>query len=131
MTLPYKILSVILIGLALFGFGYTKGRRDVKADYVEQERNALIEYAAKIKQAGEQHDEDQATITRLAADARRVRIHIPTCPTASEDQNGEAGVLSGRVDDLFGELQARTTDLIQRCDQLNIDAIRTNHEIGK
>ena len=124
--LPYRILFIAAcVVLASFG-GYWKGRSDANQAAIGRERDALVKYTEKLKQAGEQHDQDQATINRLADNARRVRIHIPTCPDATTDQGGEAGILSGRVDELFAELQSRTSALIFRCDQLNIDAIRAN-----
>ena len=126
--LPYKILFVASF-IALVGLGgYWKGRNDANQAAIERERDALIKYTEKLKQAGEQHDQDQSTIDRLAADARRVRIHVPTCPSTAAGQDGSAGVFQQRVDEEFGKFRTRVGELVQRCDQLNIDAIRANSE---
>ena len=126
---PYRIL-IIASCLVLAGLGgYWKGRSDANAAAIERERDALVEYTNRVKQAGEQHDKDQITIDRLAADARRVRIHIPTCPTA-ENPDGGSGVFSDRVDQEFEIFSGRVGEIIQRCDRLNADAIRSNKIVG-
>jgi len=127
---PYIILAVVLTVTAAAGGGYAKGRHDESMVQVEQQRDGLLAYAERIKQGEVQHDADQDRINRLTADLGRVRVHIPACPT-STDQSGVAGVFSDRVDEEFGRLQARAGELFQRCDQLNIDAIRLNSAIGK
>lgn len=128
--LPYRILFIASCFVVVGFGGYWKGREDANQAAIERERDALVKYTEKMKQAGEQHDQDQATIDRLAADARRVRVHFPTCPATAENPDGEAGILQRKLDDAFANLQDGTSALIQRCDRLNIDAIRTNNEIG-
>lgn len=135
------LLSVAMVLLSLYGM-YRYGRhvealdqtaeRD-KAVAEQQEKNrlALLAYAKKITDAGVQHDQDQAVVNRLSADLRRVSIHIPTCPVpgvaeAATDSHGGSGVLSEKVDGIFADFQAETGRLIERCDQLNIDARRAN-----
>ncbi len=135
------IAAAILLALAGAGLwylhhdGYEAGRTEVEAawesDKLKQARAqqaALIAYAEKIRQAEDQHDQDQNTIDSLAADARRLRIHLPACPGAQggPDQNGAAGAFSAGVDQRFREFQERVGSLVARCDQLNIDAIRVN-----
>lgn len=77
-----------------------------------------------------QHATDQATINFLAAESGSMQVHIPThrCGNTkgTADQDRSAGVLSNRVDEAFANLQAGVGRLIQRCDQLNIDAIQLN-----
>ncbi|MDD3884569.1 MAG: hypothetical protein PHW66_06490 [Gallionella sp.] len=132
MTIPFRYLLLIALIFAAtcFGGGYWKGYGDAGNNAIKRENAALLRYTEKLNQAGVQHDEDQATINRLAADAGRVRVHIPTCPAAAKNPDGSAGLLSDRVDAAFAELQSGTGQLIQRCDQLNIDAIRANNQIN-
>lgn len=131
------ILAAIGYGLwSLYHAGYKAGADDIQArwdaDKIHEagaQRAALLAYAAKINQAQEQHDHDQAIIDHLADTARRLRVHLPTaCESArgGANQNGAARLLSSRVDKSFARLQGRTAALFKRCDQLNIDAIRAN-----
>lgn len=124
-----RLAGVAVVALALYGLywaiddrGYQRGKNDERAAQLEAAKK-LIE---RFNQAEVQHDQDQATIARLAADAQRVRVHIPTCPASSADTDGSARVLSNGVDEEFGRLQTRVGELVERCDQLNIDAIRAN-----
>jgi hypothetical protein len=131
---------MLLIGCGLWRLyhgGYEAGRAEVQAQWDaetirrdEAQRDALLAYAAKVKQAQEQHDHDQTTLDTLADDARRVRIHLPACAAAAAGSgagaDGAAGVFSARVDQRFAEFQQRVGGLIRRCDQLNIDAMRAN-----
>lgn len=137
------IVAVILLAFAglglwyLYHCGYLAGEDEIQvkwdADKVrrdEAQKDALITYANQLRDKEIQHDKDQAVINQLADDARRVRIHLPVCPdntaSAAAGQNGEAGLLSGRMDQLFAEFQTKVGSLIARCDQMNIDAIRAN-----
>jgi len=140
MPVQAKILAgfvvVIITGIGiwyLYHAGYQAGKSEVQvqwdADKIkrdEAEKNTLLAYANRIKEAEVQHDQDQAVIDRLHDDAGRVRIHLPTCPQANSDQNGEARALSGRVDQVFADFTTRVGRLIQECDELNINAIRLN-----
>lgn len=99
----------------------------------EQNRLALLAYAKHIAEGSVQHDKDQIIINRLAANARRLRIHFPTCPVpgdteTSADSDRGARALSNALDGAFADLQGAAGSLIERCDQLNIDAIRLNRE---
>lgn len=99
----------------------------------QQEQNLLgfIAYAERITKGDAQHDKDQITINRLAADGRRLRVNFPSCPVpgtaeGNADSGGGAGSLSDKLDGAFADLQSAAGSLIERCDQLNIDAIRQN-----
>jgi len=97
----------------------------------KQNRLALLAYAKRITEGNDQHDKDQIAINRLAADARRVSVHFPACPVpgAAEPEGnigGASGVLSNPVDAYFAEFQDGVGALIEKCEQLNIDAIRAN-----
>jgi hypothetical protein len=83
-----------------------------------------------------QHGKDQLAINDLASRIGRMRIHIPAgCETDPKADttctcaDGTSGIFPGGVDAAFAELQAGVGRLIQRCDQLNIDAIRLNTEL--
>jgi len=130
---------VVLVGFGLwylYHSGYEAGKNEVQTEWyaerehiAEQQKAALIAYADKLKQAEEQHDQDQVTIDDLHDAADRVRIHLPACPgnaVSGANSGGAAGLLPNRVDQLFAEFQTRVDGLIRRCDQLNIDAIRAN-----
>lgn len=130
---------IVLVGLGLWRLyhsGCEAGRAEVRAQWNaetirrdEAQRDALLAYAARVKQAQEQHDHDQIAIDTLAGDARRLRIQLPACgdgPAARPGENGAARVFPAGVDQRLAEFQARVGGLIRRCDQLNIDAIRAN-----
>lgn len=100
---------------------------------LQRQQKLMADRAEQIRLAGEQHALDQLTITRLGNQLAGVRVHVPvSCgpvpgtSQASTDSNGTGGILSERVDAAFTELQAGVGQLVQRCDQLNIDAIQVN-----
>jgi len=97
-------------------------------------QKSLDDRIETIRLAEEQHATDQITITRLGNQLAGVRIHIPSVscdpvPGISQTaahSNGAGGILSERVDAAFAQLQSGVGQLVQRCDQLNIDAIQVN-----
>jgi len=125
---PYIILAVVVGLVASHTGAYFKGRHDESMQQVEQQRDGLLAYAERIKQGEVQHDADQATINRLTTDLGRVRVHIPTC-SAGAGQDGGAGVFSEATDRAFESLRVGDDQDFQRCDQLNIDAIRLNKNL--
>lgn len=131
------ILAAVGYGLlALYHAGYHAGANQVHVQWdadkiraAEAQKAALLAYATQLNQAQEQHDHDQATIDTLAGDARRLRIHLPTCGNAAaagQNPDGSTGAFPAGVDQLFADFQERVGGIIRRCDQLNIDAIRAN-----
>ena len=97
----------------------------------EQNRLDLLAYAERIVKGDAQHGKDQITINSLRAKRERVRVVFPACPMpgiaeGGADSSGGAGTLSDKLSDAFGIFQEETGRLIERCDQLNIDAIRQN-----
>lgn len=140
------IAAAALIGAGAYGSWYVTSNRYEKIlaeEHLQQSdavQNQLIEnqkvaaaHAAQIKTAEEQHAKDQLTLNNLRNQLGSVRIHIPiggcTKPgtgQAGADPDGTAGILSGRVDAAFADLQAGVDRLTARCDQLNIDAIQAN-----
>jgi hypothetical protein len=138
----FVLTALIGFGLwYLYHTGYQAGKNETQvqwdADKIkrdEAQKQALIAYANRTKQAEDQHDADQATIDRLAAIAVSLRIHMPACPgvsaSAIQDPNGTSGILQSRVDRQFAEFKGRIDRLVARCDQLNIDAQEVNKALG-
>lgn len=134
---PYQlkiILDVAIAGLLIFctwyftSDHYQKRIAEIQLETAEAVQTELLEEASKRKTAEENHAKDQLVINRLHDDAQRVQIHIPCgspLPTRNEtspNPDRGSGLLSERVDAAFARLQAGIGQLIQRCDQLNIDA---------
>lgn len=130
---------LLLIGFGLWQLhhsGYVAGRNAVQVEWdadrirmAEADHAMRVKYEERMKHAQQQHDLDQGRIDRLHAAAGRVRIHLPTCHAragTAGSEDGNAGVLSEKVDRRFAEFQASVGRIIARCDQLNIDAIRAN-----
>ena len=150
MTLQLKLiawaLSLVAVCAVLYG-AYHYGRH-VQTLQDDQMRNqavqaqeqlnqaALLAYSNSLTEAGEQHDKDQSSINHLHDQLGRVRVHFPsTCsmsaaPKPAANSSGAARILPESVDGLFADLQARVGKLVERCDQLNIDAIRQNAVIS-
>lgn len=133
--LMLRLLGVAVVALALYGLywsidngGYERGVSEMTSKYRDAEIKRDKEQAERTKTAQEKHDADQKTIARLAADASRVRVNFPDCSAfaSGENPDGRSGLFQQRVGELFAELQSRTGSLIERCDQINIDAIRQN-----
>ena len=127
-----RLAASAIVALALYGAYWSVDRNGYQRAMSEMRDSALVaaqEQAKRLKLSQEKHDADQATIARLAADARRVRVNFPTCTGSGKGADGSAGILSDRVDAAFADLQEATGRLVQRCDQLNIDAIRQNDSL--
>lgn len=133
--------SVFAVFAVLFGtYQYgrhvealVQGKARDKAIIEQQEKNRLdlITYANGIIKAGADHDKNTRTIRNLSRELDGMRVNFPTCPVsdtteAGTDSGGGSGILSNSVDALFERLQRRAGILIERCDTLNIDAIRRN-----
>lgn len=131
MDIRTKLIAWLVVVLgALFG-AYRYGRHVEGLERNDKEREGLIAYAQVIKSSGEQHAKDQDTISRLGRELGRVRIHLPTCgENTATDPHGAARVFSAGVDELFADLQARAGEIVQRCDQLNIDARQLNAQVS-
>jgi len=131
MSLWWRIGGIVVLAGVLFGvFKYVENigyERRVAEDQAENLKT-VTEFAKRLKAAEEQRDENQTTIDRLVTQSRSVRVHLPVCANngTPKDQNGGTGALSNRVDESFARLQDRGTELFKRCDELNLDAIKTN-----
>lgn len=114
--------------------GEVKRQKEI-IDQQEETRQGLLAYADRIKTAGGDREKNAIIVRNLSRDLERLRnIHIPIiCPVPAAagtgaDSDGGARLLSGAVDALFARLQSRAGELVERCDTLNIDAIRRNAE---
>ena len=88
---------------------------------------------AQIKEGDTQHGQDQVLINNLTGElarANRMPIHIPTrCDGNTEggsDTDGGSGIFSEAIDSALAEVREEDGRDSQRCDQINIDAIRSN-----
>jgi len=97
-----------------------------KARESEAYQKKLTDQIEKSKKAEEQHDKDQSTINNLSHELNRMRVHLPTVSTKTSDKDVSCRAFSRKVDEEFGRLQESATVLFSQCDQLNIDAIRSN-----
>jgi hypothetical protein len=97
------------------------------ANQVEADAKAVL-----IQKGVEQHAKDQLVINRLHNDVSGLQVSgicsspLPQTNQTSEGSNAASGVLPDRVDEEFARFQKRTGELIQRCDQLNVDVIQMN-----
>ncbi len=140
------LVSVVAVLGVLYG-AYHYGRHvqslvddkmRAQAIQAQEQRNqaALQAYSDSLTKAGEQHDKDQRSINTLHDQLGRVRVRfpagcsLPANTQASTDSGGAAKLFPESVDGLFADLQARIGKLVERCDQLNIDAIRQNAVIS-
>lgn len=122
------LLAIISLSIyGLYFFIENKGYNRAIAEMNAIENTKLQEHIEKLKLAGEQHEKDQATITRLANESSRVRVKFPICKSSVEENtDGGNGILSDRMEQGFAELQGKVGELMLRCDKLNIDAIESN-----
>jgi hypothetical protein len=132
---------VITIALAFLLYQAEQyGERKVTAKWNEDKllrsdeaRAGLIAYANRITEGDTQHAKDQIAINNLRDDAGRVHVEFPSslcgASNTGEGSDGKSRVLSVRVDEEFGKFQGRVSEIIQRCDQLNIDAIALNAKL--
>jgi hypothetical protein len=123
----YAKIVLVLIVIASYAGTYYKGRVDEESAQIKIQRDGLLAYAEQIKEGVIQHDKDQIVINRLHDDLSRVSIHIPTNSCQSTDEASR--VFSIGVDNLFADLQERTSRLVQEADQLNADTIRLNNSL--
>ena len=140
---PYVILGIVLFwGASITGAGvyeYRNGVAVTTAVYEKQQievdaksAKLIADKDSKIHEGDTQHGKDQILIDSLAGQlSDRMQVHFPTtrCSANSKvgtNSDGASGVLSSGVDETFAKLQAGVSRLVERCDQLNIDAIASN-----
>lgn len=105
----------------------------VQDELIKQQKVAAKRLVA-INQSQVQHDKDQIVNTQLHDQLERLQIHgicsdpMHTAATATPSANAGAWTFSETVDANFARLQQRTTELFRQCDQINVDAIRTNSQ---
>lgn len=128
----YAKLGIILALFAALFSAYKyidyRGYQRAKMEMQQEELELAIAYANRLVEAERERNENKILVDRLSAESRRLRIHLPVCPEgqSADNQNGRAGLFSQRVDESFARLQARGTSLFERCEEINLDAIKIN-----
>ncbi len=130
MDLTIKLAVAVVAIAGMVGaviYADHRGYQRCQLEMAAMTARIMEEYNKKITEAEEQRDANQVIIDNLRIESSRVRIHLPACPSSvPQNQNGNSGVLSQRVDQSFANLQERATELFKRCDELNLDAIKLN-----
>ena len=108
---------------------YLKKIDEFQLGMAEAVQNELLGREEKRQKAEVQHETDQHTIDNLHNQLGRLQVNGICRSTVQQgkDSDGATGVLSSRVDEEFARFQSRVSEIIQRCDQLNIDAIKLNN----
>lgn len=102
----------------------------------ELNRREFLEYANRIVKSEADHDKNIHTIRNLNRELNGLRIAFPTCPVsdtteAGADSDGRARILSDELDAAFADLQKEAGRLVERCDELNVDATRANEQMPR
>lgn len=97
----------------------------------EQNRLDLIAYAERITKAEVQRDKNDSIVVGLRHKLDGMLANLPACPMpgttdTGTDSNGGAGLFYQEANRAFGELQKGDNADFERCDKLNVDAIRAN-----
>ena len=125
-----KLMAWLVSVAAVFGLLYAAYAYGKHVEHLEMEEKAtagLLAYAERIVLSGVQNDKDQLTINNLSADVKRLRIKIPAvCHEATTHTGGAGRTLSDDMENALAEFTDQVGQLILRCDQLNIDAVRAN-----
>jgi len=123
-----RVTFIALATLTIAYFLYSKGFHDAELESAARELNSLVLYAENIKKASETHDTNQGIIDSLADNARsRVSVQFNSLETPKRNHPGRASrPFPKKLDEEFGRFQESIGILMRRCDQLNIDAIRSN-----
>lgn len=128
------IAAVVLVLLAVGTWYVTRDHyqgitKDIQLDMAQAVQKELVAREVKLQEAEGKHETDQRTIDALRIKLDRVQVRGICSSTLQEAGHSDtsAGILSDRVDELFGRLQERAGELFKQCDQMNIDAIRVNN----
>lgn len=107
---------------------YLKKIGEIQLGMAQAVQTELLSREEKRQKAEVQHETDQHTIDNLHGQLGRLQVNGICRSTVQQGHNpdGTTGVLSSRVDEEFARFQSRVSEIIQRCDQLNIDAIKFN-----
>lgn len=137
------VLTVIMLVIWLTGEHYKQRIAEIQLETAKAVSNELTLMQSQLeqeikqrKQAEVNHDKAQITIAGLHDQLDKLQINgicgntLPESGISSTSPDGTSGLLSARVDEEFARLQKRTSELINRCDQLNIDAVRLNSSLG-
>lgn len=91
----------------------------------------LVAYAERLVNSEVQRDKNARTVTGLRHKLDGMFANLPTCPLpgtteTGTNSNGGAGAFYEAANRAFGELQKGDNADFERCDTLNVDAIRAN-----
>lgn len=91
----------------------------------------LVAYAERIVNSEVQRDKNYRTVVGLRHKLDGVLANLPACPMpgtagTGTDSNGGTGLFYETANRAFGELQKGDNADFERCDSLNVDAIRAN-----
>lgn len=151
----YAMLAKFVFALGLFASGaysgwyVTSDHCQIKQDALQLSRDvavkaqltsnqqALQSHLKLVQKAQVNHEKNQVTVSDAYAAFNSVRVTIPTVDCGSMPGNSEAGtnsdrsagVLSESINKYFAEAQGEAGKLSERCDRLNIDAIRANETL--
>ncbi len=105
---------------------------------VKQQSEIIARQEARVKKEIETNEllsKNQAIVTNLSHNLRSIRLRKPSCgspinlPTdtaTSSNTDGGTGVLQQESNRDMDEAKQGFDSLIERCDKLNIDAIKSN-----
>lgn len=109
-----------------------EAQQKVVIEQQDQGRLELLAYAKTITDAGAQHDKDSRINSDLRHRLDGMRVTsicgnpVPGAAEGGTDTHGAAWAFSSGVDAAFADLQSGVGSIVERCDTLNIDAIRAN-----
>lgn len=141
----------VLVIVGAFGAGvyvtrdhYLADIRTMEANYqaayskaVQLQLDEIAAHQADLIKGETQHAKDQLVLGSLGYQLAGMQHASGICggaaakaDAASANRNRAGGVLPNRVDAAFGSLQTGIDRIVERCDQLNIDARQHNVEVG-
>lgn len=104
----------------------------------QQEKNRLdlVAYAERITKAEVQRDKNAGIVVGLRRRLAGMPVDLPPCPMpgtadGGANNNGGAGLLYDAANRAFRDLQEGDNADLERCDRLNVDAIRANGQLPK
>lgn len=105
----------------------------LKAVAKQQTENyeGLVAYAERLVKAEVQRDKNAGIVVGLRNKLAGMQVDLPPCPMpgtadTGTDSNGGAGLFYQEANRAFGDLQKGDNADFERCDKLNVDAIRAN-----
>lgn len=112
-----------------------EAQQNLVIEQQEENLKGFIAYANRLVNAEVNREKNDIVVRNLRNELGRVRVEFPVCPMPGTTEAKEGGdeaarLLSARVDELFERLQKRAGGLVEEADELNLDAIRHNEQVG-